>query len=209
MLAAVLTESIPAPPQGLDDALAIIWDHPQVISELGALMEVLADRMDHLQQPLTSHPDVPLLVHARYTRREILAALSDGQQFRLAEWREGARWLEPHAVDLLAFTLDKTSEYFSPTTRYRDYAISPSLLHWESQSTIRAESPTGRRYRTHDSAGSHILPFARLTTADRAFWLLGPAHYVSHEGERPMAITWHLEHALPGDLYAKFGAAVS
>lgn len=59
------------------------------------------------------------------------------------------------------------------------------------------------------SRGSTILPFARLTPDDRAFWLLGPANYVSHEGERPMAITWRLAHELPGDLFARFGAAVS
>lgn len=209
MLASVLTESLPAPPHGLDEALALIWEHPQVIAELGELMDVLTERIDHLQQTLTSHPDVPLMIHARYTRREILAAFSDGQQLRLNEWREGTRWLAPHAVDLLAFTLDKTSEHFSPTTRYRDYAISPSLLHWESQSTTREESHTGLRYQTHGASGTHVLPFARLTTNDRAFWLLGPADYVSHEGERPMAIKWRLEHPLPGDIYAKFGAAVA
>ncbi|WP_343225080.1 DUF3427 domain-containing protein [Luteimonas sp. MC1828] len=209
MLAAVLTESIPGAPDSLDEALALIWSHTQVVVELGQLMDVLERRIDHLHSALPSHPDVPLQIHARYTRREILAAFGNGQDLRLAEWREGSRWLEPHRVDLLAFTLDKTSEHFSPTTRYRDYAISPSLLHWESQSTIREASPTGRRYQTHKAQGTHVLPFARLTTDDRAFWLLGPAHFVSSEGERPMAITWSLEHSLSGDLYTKFAAAVS
>ena len=50
--------------------------------------------------------------------------------------------------------------------------------------------------------------FARERKDDRAFWFLGPARYVSHEGERPMAITWRLDHALPGDLYVEFAAAV-
>jgi hypothetical protein len=51
--------------------------------------------------------------------------------------------------------------------------------------------------------------FARERADDRAFWFLGPATYVRHEGERPMAITWRLAHALPGDLYATFAAAVA
>lgn len=38
---------------------------------------------------------------------------------------------------------------------------------------------------------------------------LGPAHYVSHEGERPMGIAWRLEHPLPGDLFQAFAAAVA
>ena len=51
--------------------------------------------------------------------------------------------------------------------------------------------------------------FARLNTADRAFWFLGPATYVRHEGEQPMAITWRLEYPLPADLYTSFAAAVA
>jgi superfamily II DNA or RNA helicase len=209
MLAAVLTESASSPCESLDEAAALIWEHPQVLIELDQLMEVLADRIDHVQTPLRTHPDAPLHVHARYTRREILAAFGNGDSIRLAEWREGARWIEAEKVDLLAFTLDKTTGHFSPTTRYRDYAISRELLHWESQSGTRAESVAGRRYQRHQSQRNTVLPFARLTTDDRAFWLLGPANYVSHEGERPMAITWRLDHLLPGDLYARFGAAVS
>jgi hypothetical protein len=119
------------------------------------------------------------------------------------------RWLPEQRADLLAFTLDKTTGAFSPTTRYRDYAISSELVHWESQSVTRAESDTGRRYRRHEAEGSAVMLFARISAQDRAFWFLGPATYVSHRGERPMAITWRLEHALPGDLFARFAAAVA
>lgn len=209
MLATVATESVTKQLETIEDAAALLWKHPQVLAELGELMEVLLEQMEHVSVELASHPDVPLLVHARYTRREILAAFSDTGSLKTPEWREGSRWIEGESVDLLAFTLDKTSGHFSPTTRYRDYAITPALLHWESQSTTRAESPTGRRYQDHSATYGTILPFARLTTDDRAFWLLGPATYVSHEGEQPMAITWRLKHALPGDLYVQFAAAVS
>jgi Domain of unknown function (DUF3427) len=112
-------------------------------------------------------------------------------------------------AELLAFTLDKTTGSFSPTTRYSDYAISDSLIHWESQSTTRADSDTGLRYRNHEREGRVILLFTRLRTDDRAFWFLGPAVYRGHVGERPMAITWELAYRLPGDLYASFAAAVA
>lgn len=112
-------------------------------------------------------------------------------------------------ADLFAFTLDKTSGAFSPTTRYRDYAVSRELIHWESQSVTRADSETGRRYQDHERRGSYILLFARLKTDDRAFYFLGPATYVRHESEQPMAITWRLRHSLPGDLYQAFAAAVA
>ncbi|KGM57829.1 helicase [Lysobacter arseniciresistens ZS79] len=209
MLATVLTESVRAVDESLDDAASLIWKHPQVLQELNELMQVLAQRIDHVQTPLSTHPEVPLYVHARYTRREILAAFGDGENLKVPEWREGVRWLPDAQVDLLAFTLDKASGHFSPTTRYRDYAISRELIHWESQSGTRADSDTGLRYQQHEVNGSSVLPFARLITEDRAFWLLGPASYVNHEGDRPMGITWRLLHELPGDLYARFAAAVS
>jgi len=44
---------------------------------------------------------------------------------------------------------------------------------------------------------------------ERAFYFLGPATYVKHESEMPMAITWRLLHPLPGDLFASFAAAVA
>jgi hypothetical protein len=124
-------------------------------------------------------------------------------------WQTGVYWAKPADADLLAFTLDKTSGGFSPTTRYRDYAVSRDLIHWESQSATRADSSTGQRYQHHVNQGSSIMLFARLNTDDRAFWFLGPATYVKHEGEQPMAITWQLTHPLPADLYTTFAAAVA
>jgi hypothetical protein len=42
-----------------------------------------------------------------------------------------------------------------------------------------------------------------------AFHFLGSAEYVKHEGELPMAVTWRLQHPLPGDLFVSFAAAVA
>jgi hypothetical protein len=120
---------------------------------------------------------------------------------KIASWQSGVFEAKPANAELLAFTLDKTSGGFSPTTRYRDYAVSRSLIHWESQSATRADSATGLRYRHHEREGRTILLFARGRADDRAFWFLGPARYVSHAGEKPMAITWELDVPLPGDLY--------
>ena len=118
-------------------------------------------------------------------------------------------WADGAGADLLAFTLDKTSGQFSPTTRYRDYAISRELIHWESQSTTRASSETAQRYQHHVTRGSSVMLFARLRSDQRSFWFLGPASYVRHESELPMAVTWHLRHPLPGDLFTSFAAAVA
>ncbi len=170
---------------------------------------MLEKRIEHLPISLRELSDVPLTVHARYTRLEMLAAAQSDDRVRVRPWREGAFYDKELKTDFFAFTLDKTSGQFSPTTRYRDYAINRELIHWESQSTTPAESPTGRRYQTHVLTGNHILLFGRLSSEDRAFLFLGPVRYVSHKGERPMAITWRLEHSLPGDVFQRFAAAVA
>lgn len=193
----------------LQDALDLVWEHPQVRAEAVELFNLLRTRIDHLHWGLDDRPTNPLLIHAQYTRHEILAAFGDLAGPRSKAWREGVRWLEPESADVFAFTLDKETGSFSPTTRYRDYALSPELIHWESQSTTSDSSPTGLRYQRHASLGSDVYLFARLHQSDRAFWFLGPATYVSHEGSRPLAITWRLRHPLPGDLYANFAAAVA
>lgn len=138
-----------------------------------------------------------------------MAAFGIGDRAKTPDWREGVREVKEERADLLAFTLDKSSGKFSPTTRYRDYAISPRLIHWESQSTTREESETGLRYRNHEAKGRSIMLFTRLRSDDRAFWFLGPASYRGHVGEGPMAITWELHTPLPGDLFQSFAAAVA
>ena len=191
----------------LQSAVDAVWLHPQTLVEMSEVIDFLRTRVDHVQHP--AMPGIPLQVHGRYTRIEILAAAGEGDAAKTPQWREGVYDAKNLGADLLAFTLDKTSGEFSPTTRYRDYAISSTLLHWESQSGTRAGSATGLRYQNHIAMGRTILLFARLRADERAFWFLGPATYVSHEGERPMAVTWRLHTPLPGDLFAAFAAAVA
>ncbi len=188
---------------------ALLWEHPQVRSELVELFDVLAERVQHVPIALATLPDVPLTVHARYTRLEMLAAAGSEDRVKVRPWREGALYDKELKADFFAFTLDKTSGQFSPTTRYRDYAISRELIHWESQSVTRADSPTGRRYQQHRSTGNQVLLFARLYADERSFHFIGTADYVSHVRECPMAITWRLRHPLPGDLFQAFAAAIA
>lgn len=193
----------------VQDGLDLLWQHPQVRHELVELLGLLEHKTTHVVSGLPGRPEVPIRIHARYSRLEILAAFGDGHGARVPAWQTGCRWLPEQRTDLFAFTLDKTAGSFSPTTRYKDYAISADLIHWESQTVTRAASDTGLRYQQHEAMGSDIVMFARLRQNDRAFWCLGPATYVGHEGERPMAIKWRLATSLPGDLFAQFAAAVA
>lgn len=159
--------------------------------------------------------DVPLSLHATYSREEILAALGWTAEGRSpATMREGVAWCPAVNADAFLITLKKSDTDYSPTTMYRDFALSSELFHWESQSTTSATSPTGQRYINHRQSDSHILLFVRETKksvfGDGApYVFLGPADYVSHEGERPMAITWRLRQPMPAEVYLGARAAVA
>jgi superfamily II DNA or RNA helicase/HKD family nuclease len=192
----------------VEDALVHIWEHPAVRAELVEVLELLRERVPYLDHPL-GILEVPLALHSRYTRTEILAAFAVGEGAKPQTWQTGVWWEPQSRTDLFAFTLDKSVGGFSPTTRYRDYAISPELIHWESQSATAADSATGQRYIHQREEGTNVALFARLRTTDRAFWCLGPATYVSHEGDRPIAFVWKLQQRLPAELYTSFAAAVA
>jgi hypothetical protein len=209
MLVASVADKVVTKATSLAEGLELLASHPRACDELLAILDVLQERVSHATSPLATHADVPLEVHARYSRLEILAAFGLRDGAKMPPWQTGVLWAKEAKSDLLAFTLDKTSGGFSPTTRYRDYALSRELIHWESQSATRSDSTTGRRYQRHTQDGSSIMLFARLNTDERSFWFLGPASYVRHESEQPMAVTWRLEHPLPADLYTTFAAAVA
>ena len=151
--------------------------------------------------------DVPLLVHARYQREEILAALDFPRMPN--SFREGVWYSPDRNVDVFFITLKKSEADYSPTTMYADYPISPTMFHWESQSTTSVNSPTGRRYL---SGSSTVLLFARHEQKDELgtspYLFLGPATYVSHEGDRPIAITWRLDTPMPVD-FMNIGSAIA
>lgn len=186
-----------------------------VRDELRELLGVLDDRAAHRTYPIvddlpeqqrTHFADVPLRVHARYTRDEVLAAIGRATLTKPFSHREGPLWHEPTNTDYFFITLQKSEKYYSPSTRYRDYAISPELFHWESQSTTPEKSRTGQRYIHHASRGSNVMLFVRSSNKDAygrtsPFTFLGPARYLRHTGERPMAIVWKLERPMPLDVF--------
>lgn len=172
------------------------------------------DAVGHLHRPIGALPDVPLLVHASYTREEILAAFGTSTVEKRMELQTGVYFYEPAKTDLLFVTLQKSDRDYSPTTRYLDYAISDRLFHWESQSTTSVESKVGQRYLNHIAGGSHVALFIRLakttvTGRTMPYFCAGTATYVEHRSDRPIQITWRLDEALPGDVFASFRAAVA
>lgn len=177
--------------------------------ELHQVLTYVLDRTDHYPLPLEgplSH--LPLKIHSAYNRSEVLSALGvarlGGQMPGV--FAQGVTWVEAIKTDALLITLEKDEQDFSPSVRYKDYAITPSRFHWESQSTTSANSRTGLRYQHHAEQGSHVLLFLRRYKSNaigksEPWMFLGPATYVKHTGSRPMAITWDLQHELPADVW--------
>ena len=188
-------------------AMSELWSSAPLREELMDLLALLADRSRRVHTPLDSLGAVPLASHATYGLYEIIAAYGVlGTKGNLREVREGVLWVDAHKTDLLFVTLDKSDADFKPTTRYADYAVSPSLFHWESQNATSSASPTGRRYVEHVQRGSRVVLFVRERKKDdrgdvMPYLCLGAVRYVSHESERPMRILWELERPMPADFF--------
>ena len=200
--------------ESLDRALADLWHHQAVKNEMVELLDLLDDQITHLQRPIGLPYNIPLQVHATYRQEEILSAFGVSTVTNPARIQAGVYWHSPAQTDLLFVTLEKSEKYYSPTTRYLDYAISDDLFHWESQANTSARSETAQRYFNHEFRGSNVVLFVRTSRRDAAgqtkpYLCAGTAKYVEHRSERPIQITWRLDHKLPGDVFAEYRAAVA
>lgn len=190
--------------EGLDE----IRSNQVLCQELDQLLTVTSSMHRLTPRRLESDLDgIPLRTHARYSREELLSALGMGvnEKPQPGNFREGVKWFKEHKTDALLITLRKSDADFSPSTRYRDYALTPHLFHWESQSGTSIESPTGQRYIHHREYGTNVLLFVRHAKVGdlgtEPYTCLGTAKYVSHEGSRPIQVVWQLDRPMPTDLF--------
>jgi hypothetical protein len=191
-----------------------LWRCDALLQELKSVIDLLKENNRTSSHPLVFGENVPIRLHQNYSRDEILAAFDVGNPIRPPQVREGVKWVKEHNIDLFFITLNKSEKDFSPSTMYHDYAISRNRFHWESQSMTTESSPTGQRYIQHETAGGRVALFVRKTKKDSfgrtsAYFCAGLASYVSHVGERPMAITWRLHEQLPAEAFLSYRAAVA
>jgi superfamily II DNA or RNA helicase len=180
---------------------------PDLLIELGELADALSSRAHAVESPRIL-PEWPLHYHRRYDRREVQTGCGDMTPQRRVNHREGVLRLSDLKTEVFFVTLDKSEGGFSTTTSYHDYAISRDHFHWETQNSAAEDSPTGRRYLEQSQNGWRFLLFVRETRED-AFVALGPLHYLSHTGERPMGITWALQEPMPAALFERFAALLA
>lgn len=159
------------------------------------------------EQPLMDNlSDVPLRLHARYAREQILVAFGATTFERQPPAREGVFVVSEENIELMFVTLNKNEQQFSPTTMYHDYAINEILFHWQSQNSARPDRGRGLDYIQHKTTGKRLFLFVREQTKDEygrtlGFVNYGEVEYVSHTGSQPMNITWKLNSPMPSFMW--------
>lgn len=146
-----------------------------------------------------------LEIHANYSSLDIQAALGSATISSPGLQGVGVLHYPVHKAYALLITFQKSEREFSPSTMYMDYPISRELLHWESQSNTTQKSNTGQNLILHEDRRYSILLFARSAKKcgqhTMPYTFLGLGHRVSFESERPIRMTWRLEHPMPVTLF--------
>lgn len=185
-----------------EDVLPWLRRQPAVCDELRAVLAVRAASAE----PAAPHypiADWPLALHRHYQRREILTACGVWTATRKVPHQQGIERIAPQRRELLFVTLDKSDRGFSPTTRYRDYAISAERFHWETQNAVAAGSERARHYADHVAAG-WSMHLCVQTRKHEPFAYLGPVVHESQQGSRPVQIIWRLTYPIPASLLDEY-----
>jgi hypothetical protein len=183
--------------------LSLVFANPVVHAELQEIAGILLERSSLEPLPLAGAPhDWALTLHARYTRAEILSAVGYLTPIARPLSDSGCLPLTEEKIEILFVTLDK-SEGFQERVQYKDYAISPELFHWQTQNRAGPDNNSGRRYTESGTNGWKFQLFVR-ENRDSAYVAVGSVRLVSHDGDRPISITWRLEQPLTAELFRSF-----
>jgi superfamily II DNA or RNA helicase/HKD family nuclease len=189
----------------VDEFFASLWHERAVRDELDETLKLIDARSAVRKRPSSLPPEIPLVLHARYTRSEVVAALGLRSGVKPMSPQGGLIWVPQAESDVFFVDLQKAERDYSPTTMYRDYAINQQLFHWESQTRQHTGLATVRRWIDHDATGTRVLLFVRekktWELGTQPFTFLGPVSYVEHGSERPVAFTWRLPVPMPQELF--------
>ncbi len=192
--------------KSIKEALNYVRNQTVFKQEILDIVQWLKQKISQKTAEINLGYTLPLELHAKYSRDEILAAFGKHTVDKKYSSREGVLKIKEKNTELLFVTLDKSEGAFSPTTNYEDYAISDKIFHWQSQNSAKPEAGAGLSYIKHLSQEKKILLFVREKTKDsykmtQAFHFLGPVKYLSHSGAKPMSIKWEMQHKMPPSLW--------
>ena len=177
-----------------ESGLACLGTEPALCDELTQVVDLGFDRARRgtiaLRSLAPALASVPLAVHASYSREETLAALDHASMRGLV--RSGPRRRIPdHAAEIRARLL---TDHDVPGLRPQPGPLPLGVpIHHVRGLPRRTALPETRPQRPRH--GPYIF--------------LGPADYVSHTGDPPVAITWRLHRPMPTEVYLAARAAVA
>ncbi len=183
------------------------WKYPELVHEYQQLMEILLAKVSHKTKLWNNPHDINLDLHARYSRNEIFAAFNTIKNGRLYTAPGlGVYYHKKFKCNLMFVTLNKSEKDYSPSTMYRDYAISDTLFHWQTQSNTKPTTKKGIRHLEHKKEGITPLLFIRNQRQDERretepYFFVGPVELNKWTGSQPIDIVWKVEEPLPADIY--------
>ena len=190
----------------LKESIETIGKNKVLVDEIIEVLEILIEEIEFKEIDIELPYDQPLMVHARYTRDQILAAFGLSTFEKKSSNREGVAVNLELNTELLFINLIKSEENFSPTTMYDDYAISETLFHWQSQNSVSPTTSKGISYIKHEEIEKKILLFVRERNRDEfgntmGYVFIGEGKLKEHYGAKPMNIKWELKESLPHYLW--------
>jgi len=174
--------------------------------EFRALLQAISTRVVGLTPtPGVAVPEgVSLALHRVYTRRQLFAAFGLDSIWR-ATPQAGVAWIPESRSYIMLVTLEKDADSFTERTRYRDYAISPSVFHWQSQATARPDRGDGTNIVKARDGEVTMWMFVRRSTKDdfgtEPYVFMGAFTPTTIEGMRPMSVTGNLANAMPAEWF--------
>jgi len=196
--------------KSIQDSVKQVAQNPVMVSELLEVVNYLISKVDFIEKDIDLNFPLPLKVHSRYNRSEILVATGLHQFDKASSNREGVAANKELNIESLFVTLKKSEKEYSPSTLYDDYAINETLFHWQSQNATTPESAKGLSYINHNSQHKRILLFVREQNDDEfgftmPYVFLGEADYIKSSGAKPMNIEWQLHEPMPAYIWKESG----
>lgn len=186
----------------LNEAISAIGKNKIAVSEIIEVLEIIIDKIAHIELDIDLPYNQPLKVHSRFTRAQILAGFGVNNFQSKTGSIAGVLNIKEKNTELLFITLEKTEEKYSPTTMYNDYAKSETIFHWQSQNSTTPESKSGQSYINQEELDKNILLFVREKETDiynntMSYVFLGESKFIDSKGSQPMNINWELKEPIP------------
>lgn len=185
----------------LTEAFQRLHRNSSVIRDLTEVVD-WAKSVSQTNSPHLLNLPVALELHGIYSSTEINAIFGRNAFAGAGSKGVGVVHFEDLKVVVHLVTFEKNEKHFSETTMYRDFPTAPDLLHWESQAAATQSGKMGKIYANHETLGYRILFFTRIRKeaargVTSPFLFLGEGKFLEATGNRPIAIRWQLQHAMP------------